>query len=121
MPYVSLDGQGNVTGIFANPQAFSRVFLADNDAAVLAFLAAQAPQPTCYLWQLQAVLSPSQWAAVQAAVAAANNAALTAFAAHGNNLIPANSTTLISLGAAIGLTADQVKAIVIQASAVAIP
>jgi hypothetical protein len=77
--------------------------------------------PSCMLWQLQAILTPDQWTAVQAAVVAMNNPAVSAFAAHGSNFIPANSTTLIALGAAIGLTPDQVTALVEQASAVVIP
>lgn len=77
--------------------------------------------PTCQLWQLQAVMTAAQWTAVQNAIVALNNPAVSAFFAHGTNVIPANSTTLISLGAAIGLTADQVTALVQQASAVSIP
>jgi len=77
--------------------------------------------PSCMLWQLEAVLTPSQWSQVLDVVATMNNPALTAFAAHGSNFIPANSTTLIQLGAAIGLTPDQVTALVEQASAVVIP
>ena len=77
--------------------------------------------PSCMLWQLEAILTPTQWSQVQSAVAAMNNPALTAFAAHGSNFIPANSTTLIALGAAIGLTPAQVTALVEQASAIVIP
>ena len=54
--------------------------------------------PSCMLWQLEAVLTADQWAQVQAAVVTMNNPAVTAFAAHGSNFIPANSTTLIALG-----------------------
>lgn len=79
------------------------------------------PVPSCQLWQLQAVMTTDQWTAAQAAVAALNNPAVTAFFAHGTNVIPANSTTLLGLGEAIGLTADQVAALVVQAAAVAIP
>jgi hypothetical protein len=77
--------------------------------------------PSCMLWQLEAILTPEQWSQVQSAVAAMNNPAVTAFAAHGSNFIPANSTTLIQLGAAIGFTPDQVKALVEKASGVVIP
>lgn len=77
--------------------------------------------PQCQLWQLQAVLTSTQWSAVQAAVTALNNPAVTAFASHGDNLVPANSTTLISLGAAIGLSPAQVTALVTQAAAISIP
>lgn len=80
-----------------------------------------APPPSCQLWQLQAVMTPAQWAAVQSAVANLNNPAVTAFMAHGTNVIPANSKTLVQLAAAIGLTADQAAALVAQASAVSIP
>jgi hypothetical protein len=79
------------------------------------------PVPTCALWQLQAVMTAAQWAAAQSAVAALNNAAVTAFFAHGTNVIPANSTTLIALGDAIGLTAMQITALVQQAAQVSIP
>ena len=80
-----------------------------------------APVPSCALWQLQAVMTPDQWTAVTSAVVAVNSPAVSAFFAHGTNVIPANSTTLLALGTAIGLTAAQVTALVAQASAVAIP
>jgi hypothetical protein len=79
------------------------------------------PIPTCQLWQLQAVLTTDQWTAIQAAIVTLNNPAITAFMAHGDDIIPANSTTLISLGASIGLTAVQVATFVQQASVIAIP
>jgi hypothetical protein len=77
--------------------------------------------PSCQLWQLQAAMTAAQWTAAQDAVTALNNPALSAFFAHGTNVVPANSTTLVSLGATIGLTAAQVTALVQQASAVSIP
>jgi hypothetical protein len=80
-----------------------------------------APVHSCTLWQLQAVLTPAQWTAVLAAVAALNNPVITAFAQHGTNQIPGNSTTVIQIGAAIGLTPDQVLALVTQASTIALP
>ena len=91
--------------------------------AVGAYVAAvmATPVPSCALWQLQSVLTPAQWTAVQAAVAALNNPAVSAFFAHGTNMIPANSTTLLSIGASIGLSAEQVAALVEQAAAVTIP
>ena len=79
------------------------------------------PVSSCALWQLQAVMTPAQWVAVATAVATLNNAAVSAFFAHGTNVIPANSTTLLSLGATSGLTAAEVAALVAAASAVAIP
>lgn len=79
------------------------------------------PPPSCQLWQLQSVMSAAQWSAAQTAVAALNNSAVNAFWAHGTNVIPADSKTLIALGAAIGLSADQVTALVAQAAAVSIP
>lgn len=79
------------------------------------------PAPSCQLWQLQAVMTAPQWSAAQAAVTALNNPAVSAFWAHGTNVIPASSTTLIALGAAIGLSVDQVTALVQQAAAVSIP
>jgi len=79
------------------------------------------PVPTCQLWQLQAVMTAAQWTAAQNAVAALDNPAVSAFFAHGTNVIPANSTTLAQLGTAIGLTAAQVTALVQQASAESIP
>ena len=80
-----------------------------------------APVPSCQLWQLQAVLTPAQWTTVLSAVTAANNPALTAFASRGDSVIPGNSVTLISLGAAIGMTPTQVAATVAQAALVVIP
>ena len=79
------------------------------------------PVPTCQLWQLQSVLSAAQWSAVQSAAAALSNPAVSAFFAHGTNVIPANSTTLLALGAAIGLSSDQTAALVAQAASIAIP
>jgi hypothetical protein len=83
--------------------------------------AAVAPTPTCQLWQLQAVMSQPQWTAAQNAISALNNPAVSAFWAHGTNVIPANSTTLIELGQTLGLSAAQVTALVSQAAAVSIP
>jgi len=77
--------------------------------------------PSCQLWQLQAVLTVAQWSAVQSAVTALNSPAISAFFAHGTNVIPATSTTLLSIGATIGLTASQVAALVVQAAAISIP
>jgi len=85
------------------------------------YVAPPPPAPSCALWQLQAVMTPSQWTAAQAAVAALNNPAVSAFFAHGTNVIPADSKTLLALGEAIGLTADQIAALVTEAAAVAIP
>ena len=85
------------------------------------YTAPPAPVPTCQLWQLQAVMTAAQWTAAQSAIAALNNPAVSAFFAHGTNVIPANSTTLLSLGTAIGLTAAQITALVQQASVVSIP
>ncbi len=80
-----------------------------------------APIPSCALWQLQAVMTAAQWTAAQAAIAALNNPALSAFFAHGTNVIPANSTTLLALGATLGLSASQVSALVAEGAAIAIP
>ena len=85
------------------------------------YVAPPAAPPTCQLWQLQSVMTTNQWTQVQAAVAALANPAITAFFQHGTNVIPANSTTLVALGAQIGLTADQVTTLVQQASQVSIP
>lgn len=90
------------------------------------------PVATALLWQLEAIcngpppalgFTPPSWAQVQAAVAATNNPALTAFFNVGTNPIPANSTTLIALGAAVAapLSAAQVTALVAAAAAVSIP
>jgi hypothetical protein len=90
-----------------------------------------APVPTALLWQLEAIcnavpaslgFTPPTWTQVQAAVAAQNNPALTAFFAVGMNPIPANSKTLLALAAAVPspLTAAQATALVSAAAAVAI-
>jgi hypothetical protein len=100
-------------------QAYQAWLAAGNTPAP--YVAPPPPPATCQLWQLQAVMTSAQWAAVQGAVAALNNPTVNAFFAHGTNTIPANSTTLIALGETIGLTAAQVAALVAQASAVVIP
>ena len=92
------------------------------------------PVPTALLWQLEAAcegaasaaalgFTPPTWAQVQAAVAAQNSPALTAFFNVGMNSIPANSTTLATLAAAVPmpLTAAQVTALVAAAAAISIP
>jgi hypothetical protein len=66
-------------------------------------------------------MTAAQWTAAQAAVAALNNPAVSAFFAHGTNVIPANSATLLSLGTALGLSAAQITALVTEAAAVSIP
>lgn len=81
---------------------------------------APAPLATCFLWQLEAVLTPAQLSAAQAAIDALNNPAVTAFWKQGTNQIPANSATLIAIGAAMGLTPAQVSDLVTAASKVAI-
>lgn len=120
MANVTLDSNGNVTGLYIMPQTFS-VVIADDDPRVATYLTPVPPVPSCALWQLQAVMTAAQWTAVTAAVAALGNAAVSAFFAHGTNVIPANSTTLAALGTAIGLTAAQVTALVAAAAEVAIP
>ena len=79
-----------------------------------------APVPSCYLWQLQSVMTPAQWTGVLAAVAALNNPQISAFAQHGVELIPADSAMVLQIGAAIGLSPAQVLALVTQASTVKI-
>jgi hypothetical protein len=49
MPYVQRDDEGNITGIFANPQpGFAEEYLPDDDPEVVAFLENQEnpPAPT---------------------------------------------------------------------------
>lgn len=79
------------------------------------------PVPSCQLWQLQAVMTAAQWSAAQSAVDALNNPAVTAFFAHGTNVIPANSVTLLQLAETLGMTAEQISALVAQAALVSIP
>lgn len=123
MAYVVLDVGGAIRSMFSNPQPQipNVTVIADDDPRIAAFQASLVRPPSCQLWQLQAVLTSAQWAQVQTAVQAMNNPAVTAFASHGTNVIPANSTTLIALGQAIGLTVDQVTALVQQASQIVIP
>ncbi len=86
-----------------------------------AYVAPPAPPVTCQLWQLQSVMTADQWSAVQSFIASMNNPTVSAFFAHGTNQIPSDSTTLAQIGVAIGLTADQITALVTQAAAVSIP
>lgn len=115
---VSSDGS---TSVPCDPMNSDYQAVIASGAQIGAFVAPPAPPASCALWQLQAVMSPSQWAAAQTAVAALGNPAVSAFFEHGTNVIPSNSATLLSLGAVLGLSADQVTALVQQASQVAIP
>lgn len=120
--YATEDANGNLTGLFARPQAFFQtVEIDDADPKVTAFMSPPAPVPTCLLWQLQAALTPGQWTAAQAAVMAANNPMLTAFFSHGGNPIPANSITLAALAVQIGVPVASLPALITTASAVVVP
>ncbi|HUK06644.1 MAG TPA: hypothetical protein VLX09_02145 [Stellaceae bacterium] len=124
MPYVTLDANGNVTGIFATPQPGVSQDIPDNDPRIAAFQASQVPPPSCQLWQLQAVMTSAQWTALTNAVAAysgANAAAVQSFFSHPGNVIPADSTTVQQLGQAIGVTSAQIASLIQQAAGVAIP
>lgn len=121
MPYVQYDANGNIIGVFANQESYATAFLPDFDPAVVAFRSPPQAPLTCQLWQLQAVMTPAQWTAAQAAAAALNNPAVSAFFSHPGAQIPASSTTRLALGAATGLNADQLKSLVEQASAVSTP
>ena len=77
--------------------------------------------PSCQLWQLQAVLTAAQWSAAMNAIAAMNNPIISAFAAHGSNVIPANSTTLAALAVDVGIDPATLPALISQASTIAIP
>ena len=102
-PSYAFDGSGNVVETYATQPITIAV-------------------PTCPVWQIKAVLTAAQATAVAAAIAASPNAAtLQAFWETGGAPVPANSTTLLALGAAIGLTAAQVTALVQQAAEVQIP
>lgn len=76
---------------------------------------------SCQLWQLQSVMSDAQWTQIQTAVTTLANPAVSAFFAHGTNMIPSNSTTLLALGETIGLTAVQIATLVQVASGISIP
>ena len=70
MPYVEYDSSNNIVGAYANAQpGRAETFLPDDDPGVVAFLASLVPPFTCQLWQLQAVMTPEQWAAAQKAIA----------------------------------------------------
>ena len=116
VPYV--DPQGG-----QYPPNLEQIWSADELAAIgLKSAPNPASTPTCQVWQLKAVLTAAQTTAVEAAIAAAPNAsALQAFWATGGAPVPADSTTLLALGAAIGLTAAQVAALVQGAAQVSIP
>ena len=78
------------------------------------------PVQACQLWQLQATLTPAQWTAVQTYVAASGDPVLQAFAAHGTNMIPANSARLASIATAIGVDPATLPTLIATAAAVAI-
>ena len=79
------------------------------------------PPATCQIWQLQASLTPDQWTSVQNFIAASNNLALQAFAAHGTNVIPSNSTTLAILAGVAGVDPSTLNSLVASASTISIP
>jgi hypothetical protein len=116
-PIVSLDTQGNITFDPVNPPTATQQQAAEQIVANWPTLA----PVSCYLWQLQVVMTDDQWTAVTNAVTAMNNRAVSAFFAHPGNLLPSNSTTLLSIAQAIGLTADQAVSLVRAATEVAIP
>jgi hypothetical protein len=114
-PFITPAGQENVGGP-------SYAIVGDAVIETYATQAIPAPVPTCQVWQLKAVLTAAQTTAVESAIAASpNTAALQAFWATGDAPVPANSTTLLALGAVIGLSAAQVAALVTAASEVSIP
>ena len=76
--------------------------------------------PSCFVWQLKSVMTANQWSSAQTAVYNSGNSAVIAFFNQGTNLIPANSATLISLGTAIGLSANQVHDLVVAGASVSI-
>ena len=80
-----------------------------------------APTPVCLLWQLQAVLTPAQWTAVQTYITSTANNALIAFASHGSSPIPANSTTLLTLAGVAGIDPTTLPALITTASQISIP
>lgn len=90
------------------------------------YVAPPAPLAMCLLWQIQAVMTdPSwtgpSWTQVENAVAASTDPKMKAFFKYSGNLIPENSVTLIAFGKSLGMTPDQVAALVQAASKVAIP
>lgn len=121
MAYVTYAVDGTtITGVFANPQPFPTTQLADTDPTVLAFLN-PAPVPTCHVWQIKAALTSAQLATINSAIAGMNNPALTEFFNQGDDLVPANSSTLLALGAILNLTPTQVASLVQTASLTVIP
>ena len=123
--YNSMSVQRNDGAIVPNDsrntdwQAYQQWLAAGNTPA-----AAPAPPiavPSCQLWQLEAVLTAAQWSAAMNAIAAMNNPIISAFAAHGSNVIPANSTTLAALAVDVGIDPATLPALISQASTIAIP
>ena len=74
------------------------------------------PVPSCFLWQLQAVMTANQWSNVTAVVANLNNNAVTAFFSHGGNEIPADSPTALEIAALMGLDQPSATVLIAQAS-----
>lgn len=114
-PFVTPAGQVNVG---------SPTYAFVNGSVVETYATQPAPAPIyeCQVWQIKAVLTSAQMTAVEAAINASPSAGvLNAFWSTGDEPVPSNSTTLQALGAAIGMTADQVTALVQAASKVVIP
>lgn len=116
-PIVGVDANGNITFDPKSPPTTQQ------QAAAEQVVSGWDSEPIyeCYLWQLQAVMTEDQWTAVGTTVAAMNNRTLTAFFTHPGNLLPSNSTTLLAIAQAIGLTGAQATGLVKDAMAIIIP
>ena len=115
IPYVDVEGN-------EYPPNMEQLWTADQLSAINMKSTPVPPVYTAHVWQIKSVLTPTQTAAVTAAIAASPAAnMLQAFWSTGDVPVPSNSATLIALGAAIGMTPDQVTALVQAANQVSIP
>ena len=74
MAHVSLDANGNVTGVYAQIQQFSTE-ISDDDPRVVAFLNPPAPAPTLTFLEFVALFTPAE----QVAIASSTNSMVQLF------------------------------------------
>ena len=115
--YVSRDGSGKVSGIFANPQpGFAEEALASDNAAVLAYLAPPVPASVTPYQARCALLNAGLLDGVNAAVTAAGGS--MALAWEYATMIERSSSFIAAMQGGLGLSDAQVDALFVAAAAI---
>jgi hypothetical protein len=111
--WVSKDANGNVTGVFANPQSFAVTQTTSDDPAVVAHLN---PTPVITVSQRQARLALQAAGLLDKVNAAVNSADVpTQITWNYASCISSNDPLIATVGAKLGLTSQQVAALFVQA------